>query len=281
MIISFPKVSCVCTTKGRSDLIVKSIQCYLKQIYPNKELVIVSQGDDDSNNQISNYIKSLERDDISFFVVPKIASLGSMRNTSVELSKGELICQWDDDDLYHPERIMTQFQAIRSNSANTAAAYHDFLKLFSHTQELYWCDWSKEHEYSHRFLCGSIMFYKKIFHMYEVFYPEIGPQSSCEEDLNVLEKLINKGKIAPITAGNQYVYVYHGSNTYELEHHKLAIDIRWGKKVFDKESLLQNKSLLENTFQVIGIDQHVKVRSLEEVVFEYDPIKPEGFGNEV
>jgi hypothetical protein len=51
--------------------------------------------------------------------------------------------------------------------------------------------------------------------------------------------------------------------------------------LFDKESLLQNKSLLENTFQKIGIDQHIKVRSLEEVVFEYDPIKSEGFDNEV
>ena len=269
IIINFPKISAVCTTKDRPELIKKSIQCYIKQIYPNKELVIVSQGNDHSNTQIYNYIKSLNRDDIYFFTMPKIASLGEMRNASVELSKGLLICQWDDDDLYHPERLTTQFNDIRSGFF-VASAYCNFLKLFSHTKELYWCDWSQKNEPSHKFLSGSIMFYKSIFHMYDIFYPEVGDQSSREEDLNVLIKIISKGKVVPTTMGHQYTYVYHGKNTYELEHHNLTLDPSREHKIFDKDHLLNNKELLENTFQKINIDQNLKVRSLDEVAFEYN-----------
>ena len=106
--------------------------------------------------------------------------------------------------------------------------------------------------------------------MYDIFYPEVGDQSSREEDLNVLIKIISKGKVVPTTMGHQYTYVYHGKNTYELEHHNLTLDPSREHKIFDKDHLLNNKELLENTFQKINIDQNLKVRSLDEVAFEYN-----------
>lgn len=273
-----PKISCVCVTKNRLDLLKKSIDCYIKQNYQNKELIIVSQDSDENFKQIKEYLNIVKRSDISLFQVPDYVSLGSLRNTSIEIAKGDLICQWDDDDLYHPDRLITQFQAIRKNAKNLASIYCDFLKFFVHAQELYWCDWCGKHDYSHKFLCGSIMFYKKAFHMFDIFYPECGPESDRQEDLNVLEKILSKGTIAPIVAGYQYIYVYHGKNTYEIEHHKLTLDDRWGFKVFNKEELFKNKDLLENTFKILGLNQKIKVCSLTETVFEYDP---EGVPNEI
>lgn len=272
MIVDYlPKISCVCVTKNRPYLLKKSIRCYIHQNYQNKELVIISQGDPESNEEIQNYLKEVNRNDISFFIMPDLASLGSLRNTSIEIATGELICQWDDDDLYHPDRLITQYQAIRKSDRNLASIYCDFLKFFAETKELYWCDWSDKYDFSHKFLCGSIMFYKKVFNMFEVFYPEFGDQSCRQEDLNVLEKIITKGKISPIVSGNHYIYVYHGKNTYEIEHHKLTLNDKWGFKVFDRDAILYNKQLLEDTFKKVELNEKIKVCSLKELVFEYDP----------
>lgn len=274
---AIPLISCVCVTKNRPDMLKKSIFCYMNQSYGYKNLFILSQGTEECNKEIEKYIKQLNRNDIFFFTAPETLSLGSMRNTCVELATGQIICQWDDDDLYHPDRITTQFHFLRSNSSNVASLYCDFLKYFKQTKELYWCDWSQESEYSHRFLCGSIMFYKSIFYMYETFYPETGHQSCREEDLNVLEKTIGKGDVMPILAGHQYIYVHHGSNTYEIEHHKLSLDTRWGKKVLNKEELLSKKALIDGALDLTKADSEVIVRSLDEEAFTYK----KGVENEV
>jgi glycosyltransferase involved in cell wall biosynthesis len=274
-----PLITCVCATKNRPDLLKRSIDCYVRQTYPNKRLVIVSQSDEDSNKIISQHLKSLNREDILFVEAPAMLTLGAMRNVSVELATGEIVCQWDDDDVYHPLRLTTQYKALISDSRNVASLYSEFLKYFCNSHEVYWCDWSKEHEYSHRFLCGSIMFYKSLFHLWENFYPERGSQSCREEDLHVLEKLTSKGSIAPVTAGNQYIYVYHGVNTYDLDHHKLTLDVRWGKKVLDKIQLLENQDLIKESLNYLGLHNQIFVKSLDQLAFIHK--SPEGAINEV
>jgi glycosyltransferase involved in cell wall biosynthesis len=266
---SIPLISCVCVTKNRLDLLKKSICCFINQTYSYKNLFILSQSNDECNKEIEDYLKEFNRNDIFLFTAPETLSLGAMRNTVVELATGPIICQWDDDDLYSPDRISTQFHLLRCNSSSVATLYCDFLKYFQNTGEIYWCDWSQEREYSHRFLCGSIMFYKSIFYEFEMFYPENGHQSSYEEDLNVLEKIISKGKITPLFAGHQYVYVHHGSNLYNLDHHKLTLDTRWGKRVLNKEEILSRKILIDATLKSVGIESDVAVRSLDEVAFQF------------
>lgn len=275
-----PLITCACVTKDRPELLKRSINCYINQTYPNKKLVIVSQSNEDNNKIIFNYLKTLNRDDILFLEAPSMLTLGAMRNVSVELATGEIVCQWDDDDVYHPHRLITQYKALISDSRNVASIYSQFLKYFSNSHEVYWCDWWNEHEYSHRFLCGSIMFYKALFHLWENFYPERGSQSCREEDLHVLEKLISKGLIAPVTAGNQYIYVYHGVNTYDLDHHKMTLDVRWGKKVFNKIQLVGNQDLIKDALNYMDLDNEIYVKSLDELAFTYKK-SSEGTTNEV
>jgi glycosyltransferase involved in cell wall biosynthesis len=265
-----PLISCVCVTKNRFELIKKSIECYINQTYINKNLFIVSQGEKESNDKILNFISSLNRKDIHFFVAPDFLSLGAMRNVSVELANGEIICQWDDDDLYHPNRISSQYKILNNNLNNSASIYCSFLKMFNNEKKIYWCEWYGENKLTHKFLCGSVMFKKSIFFEYDPFYPEFGDQSSCEEDLNVLGKLSLKGELAPVFSGNEYIYVFHESNTYNLEHHKLTLDISSGKKVFSNSEILTNKDLLESTFKLVNLEKPVNVCSLDGLVFKYE-----------
>jgi glycosyltransferase involved in cell wall biosynthesis len=265
-VIACPKISCVTVTNGRVALLKKSIHCYLSQTYSNKELIVLSQGSKDANEQIGSHIDSLQRRDIQFITCDPKMSLGAMRNLSLELTTGEVVCQWDDDDLCHPFRISDQFHRLSQGAI--AACYRQHLKYYLHTGEMYWIDWAIEKQVFERYLPGTIMFWKQFFHdSYNMLYPEFGKCSGREEDLCLLQRFLDTGTIADVDLGHQYIYVYHGNNIYWLEHHNLVL----AKRVFTNEELLARKPLLEETFRAVGIDQPVKVRSLEGVAFEYQP----------
>lgn len=266
-----PTITCVTVTKGRVELLKKAIRCYMLQSYMNKNMVIVSQGSAEDNAAIAAHLRSLGRSDITLYCVASDWCLGTLRNTSVEIATGEIICQWDDDDLYHPDRLMLQYNVLRRDSRHVASLYSDFLKYYRTSGDLYWCDWSGEPIYSHRYLCGSIMFHKRLFGMFPIFYPQRGSQCHVEEDLNVLEKLQTKGDLAPVFSGWHYTYVYHGQNVYDLEHHNLTLNTTWGKRVLDTEQLLERRDLLEQAFPLLGVEGPVRIRSLEGVAFTYQP----------
>lgn len=266
-----PTITCVTVTQGRVELLKKAIRCYTHQSFINKNMVIVSQGTQEDNRRIRDHLRDLNRADISFYEAPSDLSLGAMRNLSCEIATGDIICQWDDDDLYHPDRMMLQYNVLRSDSNRVASLYCDFLKYFMTTGEVYWCDWSGEPLPTHRFLCGSVMFYKSMFGMYSTFYPQEGSQSRVEEDLHILDKLQSKGQLGPVWAGWHYIYVYHGGNVYDIEHHRLTLDTTWGKKILSVEQLLERRSLLESTFDLVGADKPMVVRSKDEIAFTHSP----------
>ena len=49
---------------------------------------------------------------------PSGLTLGELRNFSVQLARYPLVCQWDDDDLYHPRRLETQFAYLKIHCAD-------------------------------------------------------------------------------------------------------------------------------------------------------------------
>jgi glycosyltransferase involved in cell wall biosynthesis len=260
--LKFPKVSCVMATTGRLELIRKSVACFLAQTYAPRELIVLSQGDASRNKQVEDYLKSLNRDDIQFITCQPSMSLGAMRNLSIELTTGDVICQWDDDDLYHPLRIQTQLNVLLG-SGIAACAYQQHLKLFEDKNELYWIDWQSMPQEFERYLCGTIMFPKSIFYQCgNLLYPD----QRREEDLSVLLKIMNFGRIAPVVQGYQYIYVYHGNNTYWREHHALVLE----KKVLGKSELLARRNEIEQSLRLVGLTSRTAVRSLFEDAFIYE-----------
>lgn len=256
-------------TTGRYDLLKKSVQCYINQTYPNKELVVLSQAKD--NTEIRSWIESLGRDDIIFAEAPTNITLGEMRNTSIELSHGDIICQWDDDDLFHSDRIAYQYHLMMASSQFVGSCYTNFLKYFKQDGKMYWCDWWGEGAHR-KFLCGAIMFYKKYYHIFDgYFYPEDGEQCHVEEDLNVLQKLMRHGEMACATKGHHYIYVYHGENTYGVDHHRLTLDVSSGKIVVDQKELLRRETLLRSAMQDMGVVDEVEFCDLRGSAFTCQP----------
>lgn len=257
-------VSCVTVTNGRVGAISSAINCFLAQTYSPCELVIVSQGNQDQNLAIRNLIDG--KDNIRFIEAPKHLTLGQMRNLSVELAHGDVICQWDDDDWYHPNRVMTQFRSIRGNVI--ASLYSKYLKYFRDTKKMYMidhnsgtedylelCKWQKHKQ----FLAGSIMFKKSFFHQFNnCLYPEGGHQSNKEEDLSALQKLLKVGMVVQINSGYEYCYVYHGGNVYERKHHEMLFH---KKGTASKEELIGCKKEIEILLHAAQVNDVVEVCS--------------------
>lgn len=112
---TLPKISCLCVTKNAYEYVSRSIDCFLNNIYTNKELIIVYENDNEHISKIkTNYIN----DNIRYIEVdiePK-KTLGELRNISIEKSSGEYICQWDDDDIYNPLRLWEQYRDCKLNN---------------------------------------------------------------------------------------------------------------------------------------------------------------------
>lgn len=145
-----PLVSCVMPTKDRREFIPAAIECWLRQTYENKELVIVDDGED----PIADLVPTDERIRY-FFRKVRRNTTGKKRNLCNELSRGEIICHFDDDDWSSPERI--QFQVDLLDKSGRPATGFNML--------LFWdCLKSRALRYrSHvkGYVCGTSLCYLK------------------------------------------------------------------------------------------------------------------------
>jgi glycosyltransferase involved in cell wall biosynthesis len=141
-------------------------------------------------------------------------TLGALRNLSVEAASGTVVCQWDDDDFSHPTRLAEQYRLLRGEGA-IAVALQEVLHLFPQSREMYWTNYRNAPDGC---LAGTVMFRRSV----RARSPEDGPESSREEDSALLRRLKAEGKVVYLAgAPHLYVYVYHGGNTYDGEHHRM------------------------------------------------------------
>ncbi|HSE53545.1 MAG TPA: glycosyltransferase [Gemmatimonadales bacterium] len=101
-----PAVSCIMPTANRPHLVPRAIQFFLAQRYPVAELVII----DDGTESIAPLIPIDSR--IRYQRLPERVRLGAKRNIACEMSRGDVILHWDDDDWAAPHRVQTQVAAL-------------------------------------------------------------------------------------------------------------------------------------------------------------------------
>jgi glycosyltransferase involved in cell wall biosynthesis len=105
-------------TQNRRGFIPAAIDCFLKQTYENRELVILNDGD-----PIGDIVPLDPR--IHYFTCEKV-STGEKRNQINRLACGEIICHMDSDDWSAPERIADQVKRLQ-DSGNPITGYSDML----------------------------------------------------------------------------------------------------------------------------------------------------------
>lgn len=93
-----PLISAKCITYGRVGMLEESLHSFLQQDYPNKEMIIVNDYPEQKLIFDHPQVKIVNLD-YTFSVI------GKKENFATELCKGDIICQWDDDDVALPNHL--------------------------------------------------------------------------------------------------------------------------------------------------------------------------------
>ncbi|MEW6734677.1 MAG: glycosyltransferase, partial [Acidobacteriota bacterium] len=117
----WPLVSCIMPTYNRRAFIPLTLQLFLNQDYPNKELVIVDDGNDSIRDLTANIA------DVHYFHLPSRTSIGAKRNFAFQQAHGEIIAHWDDDDWYAPDRLRYQVMPILLGKADITGLENAFV----------------------------------------------------------------------------------------------------------------------------------------------------------
>ncbi|HEV2777796.1 MAG TPA: glycosyltransferase family 2 protein [Actinophytocola sp.] len=97
-----PLVSCIMPTYNRRAFVPHAIRYFLRQDYPERELVVVDDGED----PVEDLIPADYR--ISYIRLPERHTIGAKHNIGCRLARGELAVIWDDDDWMAPWRLSYQ-----------------------------------------------------------------------------------------------------------------------------------------------------------------------------
>lgn len=107
--MSQPLVSCIMPTYNRRTFLPHAIRYFLRQDYPNKELIII----DDGSDSVEDLVPHLP--DIRYYRLNEKVTLGAKLNMACGHAQGNIIANWDDDDWYAPRRLTYQVDALQNN----------------------------------------------------------------------------------------------------------------------------------------------------------------------
>jgi glycosyltransferase involved in cell wall biosynthesis len=252
---TLPTISCLTVTLNRLVLLKESIQCYCNQTYTNRELIIVTDGSTRYRQAISDYIRWLGRDDIRLVYIDEPGqTLGKLRNISLEAARGDVVCQWDDDDLNHPERLQRQFDHLSATKAG-ACCFTDQLQFFFHDRSLYWSDWRiGDAQGIDHLIPGTLMAHRDT----RFRYPETTPFAARGEDSVLLQQIAETATVTPLeNAGYLNIYSYHGKNVFPEFHHR-RIAVIGGRSL---DTLREQESILRDALQHYRLPEPYTVAS--------------------
>lgn len=191
-----PMVTCIMLTANRLEFFTFSISQFLRQDYPNAELVII----DDGKKSFSALIP--DTDKIRYFHTHPIGTIGMKRNVACDKANGEYIFYWDDDDFYAPDWISRQVDALSSSSADISGLssvifYSDF------SNETYRYTYSENNT---KWISGATMAFRKtLWERYPFKDLQIG------EDADFI--LNSGGHLVVLEYESGYQARLHGNNT--------------------------------------------------------------------
>jgi glycosyltransferase involved in cell wall biosynthesis len=109
-----PLISCIMASRGAPFPALQAVECFRRQSYPARELVIVTACAD---GLLADRIAALGDPSIRLIQAESPANVGALRNEGIAASGGDLLCVWDDDDLSHPDRLSIQYRSMRDAEA--------------------------------------------------------------------------------------------------------------------------------------------------------------------
>lgn len=223
---ALPLISCLMVTNDRPELARRAIECFLRQDYPRCELVIVDEGQSD---ELQTWVSALNHPRLRHFrVAGPRQPLGALRNLSVQQAVGEFVAVWDDDDLYHPSRLLYQMAALLALQAEACCLQREFI----------WWPNSRRLAISNERVWENTLLARK------ASLPPY-PPLPAGSDTPVLESLQDTVPLALVDYPQLYVHVFHGGNVRSAAHWEdfwAAASARFAGERYDQvRQTLQNE----------------------------------------
>lgn len=225
-----PMVSAIMVTRGNIEFINRSIQMFLLQTWPCKELIIAT---DVVTEELDKLILT-SGPDVRLVTLPLGLRLGDYRNIAIAKSRGDYICQWDDDDFYDSRRISVQMNILLESSVDIV-----FLSrwlVWWQAKSLFFISNSRVWE-------GSLIAKRSALSI----YPSLGK----EEDTKMVDFMLKHHACSLVDAPTLYCYCITGANTFGqshfdnmLKHASQVIDVNESQKIIsslDCFSVLRRK----------------------------------------
>lgn len=203
----WPLVSCIMPTWNRRPFLSLALQMFRQQDYPNRELIIIDDGDDPVGDLAENmpgvhYIRLTTR-----------ASIGAKRNLACRQAQGQIIAHWDDDDWYSPDRLRYQVAPILAGQADLTGLENTFVMQLPDGDF-----WTTRPELHRKMFIGDVhggtlVFRRELLEL-GIRYPEI----NLAEDAWLLQRAIMAGKrLMRLSNPGVFVYVRHGRNAWRFD----------------------------------------------------------------
>src|ERR1700746_2756945 len=111
-------ISCLTVTQeGRLDVLARAIGDFRAQSVRDQEMVIIHDGRATFHDGVARLAADADARVAVTRASPGL-SLGALRNVAIDAARGEFVCQWDDDDRYHPRRLEVQLEALAAAQAD-------------------------------------------------------------------------------------------------------------------------------------------------------------------
>lgn len=205
-------------TRNRRRFVAQSIWYFLRQDYQHKELIILDDGED----SVADLIPNDER--IRYVRLERPLSLGAKRNLGCELSGGELIAHWDDDDWSAAHRLSMQVRELLQSGTDICG-----------TRELLHYNLDAGEAWLYRYpaderpwLAGGTLLYRRSAWTTHHF-----PEINVGED-NAFVWQHPSERLKALADSSFYIALIHTGNTSA----KRLTDVRWQRRPLDDISRL-------------------------------------------
>ena len=197
-----PLVSCLMVTRGNLDILRHSVECYARQSWDHRELVVVT--DVDRSRAVGDLLNAVQLKRAQVVGVGPGMTLGDLRNIAIARARGAILIQWDDDDLSDPDRIAVAVDLLRREAVG--AVFLDRWLLWWPSRQLAAIGFPRACE-------GSVAMWRRSARVY--------PALAKGEDTFALNYLDEP--VALISSPLQYVYAITGENTWDEEHFEAQV----------------------------------------------------------
>jgi hypothetical protein len=117
-------VSIIIPTYNRADLVVRAVDCALRQVIAGDEIIVVDDGSTDDTEQVL----SPYQEKIKYFKIPN-SGAGAARNFAIRKSGNPLVAFLDSDDEWMPNKLELQ-RAFMEIRPDVLCCFTDFAVTF-------------------------------------------------------------------------------------------------------------------------------------------------------